>query len=371
MLLDAWFPHFGGGIVHIWELSRRLVLSHGCEVDIVTRSLCDEQGAGRSDNETHLDGRLRVWRLGPPRRFEHVPSRLAFLARAAVWLARRRFDLIHTHSFLPAIPATMVRALRGTPVVCTVHITSLFKPKPAGFRARLDRWVEQWLLTRLRYDQVITVAGQFRSLLKRSPNVTVIANGVDLARFEPAKPWPPKFQMLFVGRFHPDKGLLHLIEAMAILQQRNLRVPVTLVGGGPQEAELRQLAQQRGLADLVTFAGQATGPMLSDAYGNCSLFVLPSLAEGQPLTLLEAWAARRPVLATLIADNASYVREGENGFLVPPGDPQALAAAIERAAARPDLARLGENGYRMVRERFTWDRVAEEAFAVYRKAVKT
>jgi len=86
MIIDAWFPHFGGGQVHAWELSRRLVLNHGCEIDIVTRTLRDEHGVPHVNHETHLDGRLRVWRLGPPQPFE-VVTRAARIPGAGVALA--------------------------------------------------------------------------------------------------------------------------------------------------------------------------------------------------------------------------------------------------------------------------------------------
>jgi len=367
MVIDAWFPHFGGGQVHVWELARRLVLNHGCEIDIVTRALPDENGAAPPATETHLDGRLRVWRLGPARRFEHLLARLAFLIRAAGWLTRRQFDLIHAHAFLPGIPAKVARALRGVPVVYTVHGTSLFRPEPDGWRARLERRLERWLVTGARYDHLISVAANFRQLPNRTPRITIIPNGVDLARFATPRPWPARFRLLFVGRFDPIKGVHVLVEAMALLAQRGRRVPLTLVGFGPQEPALRAQVARGALQDTVTFAGRVTGDALVAAYGDHALLVLPSLSEGQPLTPLEAWAARRPVLVTAVGDNPVYVREGENGFLAPPGDAKALADAIQRAAARNDLPQLGERGHQLVRERFDWNRTAAETFSIYKQ----
>lgn len=367
MVIDAWFPHFGGGQVHVWELARRLVLHHGCEIDIVTRALPDEGGAAYVKNETHLDGRLRVWRLGPARCFEHLGARLGFLVRAAAWLSRRKFDLIHAHAFLPGIPAKVARALRGAPVVYTVHGTSLFRPAPEGLRARMERALERWLVTGARYDHVISVAANFRQLPNRNARITVIPNGVDLERFATPRPWPAQFRLLFVGRFDPIKGAHVLVEAMGLLAQRGRRVPLTMVGFGPQEAALRAQVAQLGAADLVTFAGKLTGDALVAAYGDHSLLVLPSLSEGQPLTPLEAWAARRPVLVTAVGDNPVYVRDGENGFLAPAGDAKALADAIERAAARSDLLQLGERGHQLVCERFDWNRAAAETFAIYKE----
>ncbi len=366
MVIDGWFPLVGGGQVHVWELSRRLVLNHGCEIDIVSRALPDEQDHAPAANESHLDGRLRVWRLGPARRFEVVGARLSFLARAAIWLARRRFDLIHAHTFLPGIPAKIARALRGAPVVYTVHGTSLFTPEPAGLRPRLERALERWLVTRARYDHLITVAENFRQLPNRNAAISVIPNGVDLERFAQSRPWPEQFRLLFVGRFDPIKGAHVLIEAMALLARRGRKFPLTLVGFGPQEPTLRELVAQHGLGDVVTFAGKVTGEALVTTYGAHSLLVLPSLSEGLPLTPLEAWAARRPVLATAVGDNPLYVREGQTGFMAAPGDAGALADAIERAANCAELQQMGERGRQLVRKKFNWDRMTAEVFAVYR-----
>jgi glycosyltransferase involved in cell wall biosynthesis len=233
-------------------------------------------------------------------------------------------------------------------------------------RKRLERGVEKWLVTRARYDHLITVAANFRQLPNRNERITVIPNGVDMARFHRPLPWPEQFRLLYVGRFDPVKGVDLLIEALAELKQRGRTLPLTLIGFGPEEPRLRELAVQRGVDGQVTFAGKVLGDALMEAYGRCSLFVLPSLSEGQPLTLLEAWAARRPVLATAVGDNPVHVRDGENGFLVPPGDARALADAIEKALRRNDLAQMGERGWAMVREQFNWDRVAAETFAIYR-----
>jgi glycosyltransferase involved in cell wall biosynthesis len=230
----------------------------------------------------------------------------------------------------------------------------------------LERALERWLVTRARYDHLITVAENFRQLPNRNAAISVIPNGVDLERFAQPRSWPEQFRLLFVGRFDPIKGAHVLIEAMALLARRGRKFPLTLVGFGPQEPKLRELVAQHGLDDGVTFAGKVTGDALVAAYGAHSLLVLPSLSEGLPLTPLEAWAARRPVLATAVGDNPLYVREGETGFLVPPGDAGALADAIERAAGCAELRQMGERGRQLVQERFNWDRMTAEVFAVYR-----
>ncbi|MBM3892276.1 MAG: glycosyltransferase, partial [Verrucomicrobia bacterium] len=266
--------------------------------------------------------------------------------------------------------AKIARAINGTPVVFTVHGTSLFTPKPAELRPSLERRLEQWLVLRARYDHLITVANNFRALPNRNDYITVIPNGVDLSRFEPPQPWPAQFQLLYVGRFDPIKGVHVLIEAMAELKRRGRVPPLKLIGFGPQEPLLRKLVQRYKLEDRIQFAGKVTDHALVEAYGNCSLFVLPSLSEGQPLTLLEAWAARRPALATAVGDNPAYVRDGDNGFLAPSGDPRALADAIERAMGRSDLSALGERGYALVRERFSWKRVADQTFTIYNECLE-
>ncbi len=124
-----------------------------------------------------------------------------------------------------------------------------------------------------------------------------------------------------------------------------------IIGGGRREAEMRQLAQELGLAGRVHFLGQR--PDIPDLLGALDIFVLPSHSEGVSLALLEAMAAGLPVIATAVGGLPEVVTDGVNGLLIPPQDPEALAQALARLLDDPALAKkLGENARRHVEEKF-------------------
>ena len=176
-----------------------------------------------------------------------------------------------------------------------------------------------------------------------------IPNFVDAARIGPDGDVAAGHGFLYFGRLSPEKGLGTLIRASALSRQ-----PVTVVGTGPQEAELRALAGATG-AD-VTWLGHRTGAALHAAVAAARAVVLPSTwYENAPLSLLEAYALGRPVIGARIGGIPELVREGETGSLFATGDAEALAGEMARFAALPDAAvsALGRAGRRWVEEQFS------------------
>ena len=119
-------------------------------------------------------------------------------------------------------------------------------------------------------------------------------------------------------------------------------------------------------AKLLVVDGSIPDAGVVKMYRAADLFVLPSLSEGFPLTLLEAWAAKLPVVVTAVGEVPYLVKDGVNGYLVSPGEVGSLAEAIIAALKNPDLAKLGENGYNLAKE-YTWERAARKTLRVYQK----
>lgn len=179
--------------------------------------------------------------------------------------------------------------------------------------------------------------------------------------------------LLCVARLDPQKGHLALLDAMRDVVQTLPAARLVLVGGAQQatadySAELRSTAAGPQLAGKVIFAGERTDvPRLMAA---CDIFVMASLWEGFGLVFLEAMAAGKPIVATNVSAVPEAVADGETGVLVPPNDSRAFAEAILRLCGDPaERRRLGDNGYRRVRESFTSERMVEETMAVYREAL--
>jgi glycosyltransferase involved in cell wall biosynthesis len=176
--------------------------------------------------------------------------------------------------------------------------------------------------------------------------VQLIPHGVDLARFQPAPPPPAEvLTILAVGRLVPKKGFPYLIRAAArLLAPFRLRI----VGEGPERGAIEALIAEHDLADRVELVGPRTHDDLPAEYAAAHIVVVPSIMDatgdrdGLPNVVLEAMSSGRPVVASDVGAVSSAVVDGRTGVLVPPGDAEALAGALEFLADQPDMReRLG------------------------------
>jgi colanic acid/amylovoran biosynthesis glycosyltransferase len=156
-------------------------------------------------------------------------------------------------------------------------------------------------------------------------------------------------ELLFVGRLAEVKGVAVLLEALAEVAKVHPDVHLTLVGDGPERDRFEQLVGQRGIDDLVTFAGYRSQGEVARHLAETDVFVLPSFAEGVPVTLMEALGAAVPVVATQVGGVSELVDQGVNGFVVRPGDPEPLARRLIELLGDPGLRqRFGDAGRALV-----------------------
>ncbi|MDA0999062.1 MAG: glycosyltransferase family 4 protein [bacterium] len=195
-------------------------------------------------------------------------------------------------------------------------------------------------------------------------NIEIVPEGIDLAAWEEAAASvPPRADacpaILSVGRQYPRKNTRALIEAMPRVRAAVPDVLLRVVGGGPMAARLEEMAADLGLGDSVKFLGELPDEAdVRRAYFEADVFCLPSLQEGFGIVFLEAMAAGLPVVAVRATAVPEVVPDGEAGLLVPPGDEEALSAALIRLLQDADLrARLGRAGRTHVL-RYDWPEVA-------------
>jgi teichuronic acid biosynthesis glycosyltransferase TuaC len=201
-------------------------------------------------------------------------------------------------------------------------------------------------------DGVLTVGHRLRERVVElgapAERVTAFHRGVDQGAFFPADAREARVRLglplgtriaLWVGRMVPVKGLATLLEAWRLLGLPASSAQLYLVGGGPQLASLRAQASRLGLGNAVAFVGQRPNAQLADWYRAADLTVLPSLSEGIPNVLLESLACGTPFVASDVGGVGEIVA-GRNCDLVPPGQPEPLAAAIERWLREPVRASL-------------------------------
>ncbi len=194
--------------------------------------------------------------------------------------------------------------------------------------------------------------------------ITVIRNAVaDEAFAEPDPayavhlrglfPRPPRQIVGAAGRLSPEKGFDQLVEAARLIQRQDRDIGFVHFGDGPLREKVTGQIAAAGLQDCFLLAGFRSDVV--KFLPHLDLMVLPSYTEGLPVVLLEAFAAGVPAVATAVGGTPEVIEEGKSGYLVPPGDPPALAVAIRRAL-RDDPTRqaLGRYGRKRVREHFTF-----------------
>jgi glycosyltransferase involved in cell wall biosynthesis len=261
----------------------------------------------------------------------------------------------------------------GLPVVVKVHGTDI--NEYLDYRGRRDR-----ILTTLRNaDAVVSVSGALKKKMADngvdSAKIHVIYNGVDRGKYRP-RPRddcrdrlgiaPDVPTVVFVGNLKPVKGLDTLIAAVSILRDRRADVRLHLVGRGPLEPDLRRMATEAGLGQSVRFEGERSPEEVARWMNAADVLCLPSVNEGVPNVLLEAMACGTPVVASGVGGIPEVVEPGKCGYLLVPGDPEALATALDKTIA----ARWERDEIRRHTERFTWEKNAELLRGVLEKAAK-
>jgi len=150
--------------------------------------------------------------------------------------------------------------------------------------------------------------------------------------------------VLFAGRLVPQKDLPNLLQAAALVLRRHPDVLFLLVGSGQEELKARRLAEELGIAEGVKFVGAVPYEQMPAYFAACDVFVLPSVYEGNARVLAEAAAAGKPVVATDVSGTRDTVIDGETGYIVPVGRPEALAQGMIRVLDNP--TRAAEMGHR-------------------------
>jgi glycosyltransferase involved in cell wall biosynthesis len=181
---------------------------------------------------------------------------------------------------------------------------------------------------------------------------------------------PDDLMILSISRLAQDKGLEYLMEATAMLPATRRRVRVTIAGDGPARRGLERLAERHRVTDRVMFLGFRGD--VGDLLAACDIVVLPSLREGLSISLLEAMAARKPIVATSIGSQREVALHGEMALLVPPADSRSLCDAILRLAEDPALMiRLGVNARAVYEHHYTENRMLQSYRQLYLDLVST
>ena len=238
----------------------------------------------------------------------------------------------------------------------TAHANDIFAPRP--FAIGLDKLIGS-------ASAVVTESDYSAALLRsqfplNSKKILRIYNGIDVSRFQ-----QPSFDasiplIISVGRLVEKKGFADLIEACCRLKERGLSFRCEIIGEGPLEDSLRAQIAKSELESLVRLVGPQTQDKIARRLSTATVFCLPCVVEqgggmdNLPTVIAEAMASGLPVVSTPIAGVPEMVADNVSGFLVPPGDPVALADALGKVVGDKELARrFGEHGRERARETFS------------------
>jgi glycosyltransferase involved in cell wall biosynthesis len=383
------FPRHSGDVITPWLLETIGRLRQvGVEVEVLAPSYRGLPGGRSGSTEVHR------FRYAPraietlthdqtvPDRIRQkpwylllVPFYLLFGTLAAAKLVRTgRFDAVHAFWPVPhSMMALLASGRKGPPVVSTffgVELTWLRRDFP------ILSPVVRWIVRRSAAVTVISrhTAAEVRRFEGSVPLEVIPFGAAALPRGHTAVPTrvAGPFGLLFVGRLVERKGVAVLLRAVALLsRKRDLRL--TIVGDGPLRRVLELEADALGVGDRVRFLGFVPDSDMTDHFRAADALVLPAVqdskgdVEGLGVVLIEAIAHGKPVIASDSGGIPDIVIDGESGLLVPPGSPEALAAAIERLLADPGLrSRLVEGGLRHVEANFSWSTIVTRLVALYR-----
>lgn len=275
-------------------------------------------------------------------------------------------DVIHVHfAQNSAVVALITRALGGPPWTMTVHgPEDTDTSHMVGLAARARAANGTMAISRVAANTVRTAVDD------RSFPVRVQYMGVDDYYLAAPRPLQDKKRIICIARFVERKGHIVLIAALDILRSRNMLPQVDLVGDGPVRDSVHDDVEHRGLSSHVNFRGWQSEEEVRDSIDASCLMVLPSFAEGLPVSIMEAFARERPVVASDVGAINELVEHNISGILVKAGDIGGLAQALEDMMTKDidTLSAMGRRGHAAVRERHQAARNASDLVSFWEKA---
>lgn len=386
LVLTSTYPRFQGDTLpaFVHELCKRLVQAgHG--VHVLTPRLPGSRryevlegveierfpyflAAGETlTGEGGIIARLRE----RPWRAALVPWFLAGFAYALYRATRRRtYALMHAHWLIPQgiLAVAMTRCLPPIPVLCTAHGSDIHALEGPVFRR-----VRRAVVRRAALVTVVSEALRDTLLSAGEPTqrIAVAPMGVDFTRFRTAMDIVREpHRLIFVGRLVTGKGVHVLLDAFPKVVREFPDATLEIIGAGPQEAALRTQATMSGHASAVTFSGALPQEALPDRYARAAIAVVPSLAEGFGLVVLEAMGCGCAVVASDLPALRALITDSHSGRLFPPANAEALAEALLALLRDPATAReYATRGRDHAVREYHWDAVTARYLALYRRAL--
>jgi glycosyltransferase involved in cell wall biosynthesis len=297
---------------------------------------------------------------------------LAAIIKLRKILRKHNVSILHSHDFKSNFYGLLASANLSIKRVTTAHGSTR-----DSFLKRAYLYGDEKVTYRF-FDRIIAVSDDLRHHLVRrglrEERIKVIQNGLDFdllknddGRASSHGPLPAlDGRKVFgvIGRLFPDKGHRFFLEAFSKIRNEYPDIAGLIVGEGPERSMLLQNIKGQNLQESVFLAGVRSD--MKNVYGRLNFLVIPSLTEGLPYVLLEAMASRIPVVATSVGDIPLLIKDGVNGYLVPPCDVQALSARMAELLRNPRQGEImAQKACQLVEEKYSSQRMVKQTEHLY------
>ncbi len=352
------YPEGGGLEKYAYNIFKRLV-NEGYDITVYCST---KQGYDYSEE---IDG-ININRLKSNIIISNTPIRFDLLQILYRELKENHYDVVNGHTPVPyfAEVAAIVAYKQNMPYILTFHAANIVSTRLLlSIISNIFSIFIEPIIFRIS-NKIITVSELIRDnyLRRFTQKVEIIPPGVDIDRYRISHRGYNCYgkQLLFIGSLSSSyewKGLRILLDAMPFIVREHPDTILTIIGDGQLRDKFKQICLINKIDKNVIFRGRVSEEELIHAYQDSTLYILPSItdAEAFPLVLLEANACGVPVIASKVGGVPYYVKDGINGFLIPPKDPKVLANKVSELLNSPDLLKVLSIRSRVYSEQFSWN----------------
>jgi len=370
VVVPYFYPKIGGGENYAYNISKGLRKKYKWEIIVITSN-----HEKRERKEEIMDG-IKIYRLPFWFKISNTPINPIWYFQIKYIIKKEKPDAIIAHTSVPFISDLAARVCNNIPFIL-MHHNDLIKGN-----------ILLNLLCKLYYfaigndtlsisDKIIATSKYYAQnstyLKKYFKELDIVPPGVDVLKFNLnvnkgylKKKYGNHHFVLFVGQLdksHIHKGINYLLDAILLVKKDFKNIVLLIVGKGDNIKNYKNYAQKLSVEKNVIFTKLVPIDKLPEYYAGSNVTILPSLnnSEGFGMVLIEAGACGKPVIGTNVGGIPFVISDQKTGLLVPPKDSEALAKAIIKILKDPELAKkMGENGYKNVKENFIWDKQIEK-----------
>lgn len=365
-------PHAGGAEIQAYYVSNKLA-KDGHDVHVI--SIGPTKQVKNQDKIFFKQSFVRhKWRRYPV----NFAGMLAYVLKmfSLAYILRNEVDVVQVHmADMPMAPAFLLSKIAHKPYIVTCHGSDIKVIRKNVFM----KFLQEIMLKNA--SKVVSISREIKDILVNeyalpSHSIKMITNGYD-------EEWVKRhlvktsngdsrgnLSLVFVGSLRKVKDPLNLVEVFKIVSERVKNVNLQIVGEGPLRQAVERKIEKYGLQDRVTLHGEVTHQRALEILASAAIYVMTSVEEGLPTSLIEALALGKPVVATSVGGVPEIVSDGINGLLTPPRLPGKMAQLIERLLKDPALAEnLGKAAAASVKD-FSWNKIATEYLNIYRQVIR-